>query len=173
MTNETNATSVLIAYATRHGATKEIAETVRDTLVGRGLRAVATPVQDVGGLGGFDAVILGSAVYMGRWMKGARAFAEEQHEVLSGKNVWLFSSGPVGPDSENAEEPWGIGEIQSALGAHSHQMFAGKLDKAELGMTERAVIRMVKAPEGDYRDWDEIRDWANKIADQLAERDAA
>ena len=61
----------------------------------------------------------------------------------------------------------------SATGAHAHRIFSGKIDRSELGLTERAVIRMVKAPDGDYRDWDEIRHWARDIADQMAGRVAA
>ncbi len=159
--------SVLVAYATRHGATQEIAEAVKETLVERGLQAIAMPVQDVTGIAGYDAIIIGSAVYMGRWMKGARAFVDEHRRELGAKDVWLFSSGPVGPTEESAE-PFGIDETMAATGAHAHQVFAGRVDEHNLGLAERAVLRMVKATDGDYRDWEAIRRWGNAIADALA-----
>lgn len=165
--------NILIAFATRHGATHEIAETLKETFVNRGLSAETKPVQDVRSLDGYDAVIIGSAVYMGRWMKAARSFVDEHRGDLAGKDVWLFSSGPVGEPADAADEPFGIDEVVSVAHAHAHRIFAGKIDRSELGLAERAVIRMVKAPDGDYRDWDAIRGWAHEIADRMAGRAAA
>ncbi len=164
--------NILIAYATRHGATHEIAEALREVFVNRGLSAETKPVQDVRYVDAYDTVIVGSAVYMGRWMKAARQFVEEHKGELTERDVWLFSSGPVG-EQPDSDEPWGIEEVVAAVHAHAHRIFSGKIDSDELGLAERAVLRMVKAPDGDYRDWDAIKQWAHDIADHMASRVAA
>ncbi len=160
--------SVAVIYASRHGATKEIAEAIQSTLTEHGLSASLLSVDDKIDLAGFGAVILGSAVYMGRWVKDARAFAEENGEQLKAKALWLFSSGPIGETPEPTEEPFGLPELATELGARDHHIFAGKVDKSELGFAERAVLAAVRAEEGDFRDWDDVRKWASEIACDLS-----
>ena len=160
--------SVAIIYASRHGATKEIAEAMQSELAGHGLSAALHSVEEPIDLTGYDAVVLGSAVYMGRWVKDAREFAETRAGELKDKSLWLFSSGPIGNPPEPMDEPFGLPELKAELGARDHHVFAGKVDKSQLGFGERAVLAAVRAEEGDSRNWDEIRAWASGIADQLA-----
>ena len=51
--------------------------------------------------------------------------------------------------------------------ARGHRIFAGRLAKDELGFGERALVKMARAPYGDYRDWPEIAEWAREIAGSL------
>ena len=159
---------VLVATASRHGATDEIAAEIGRRLSDRGLDAVVVAVGDVTGLDGYDAVVLGSAVYMGRWLKEARQFVEAHSDELRARPTWLFSSGPIGdPPRPEEQEKGTTDEIVAATGARDHQVFSGKVDKGGLSFPERAVVRAVGAAEGDYRDWDEIRAWATEIATAL------
>lgn len=160
---------VLVTSATRHGATGEIADALVAGLQRRGTDADSRPVTDVCALDGYDAVVLGSAVYMGRWLAPARDFANRHASALAVLPVWLFSSGPLGPAEHlvPAGAPSGIEAIASATNARGHRTFAGRLDPATLGRAERIVARAVHAPNGDSRDWDAIDAFAGEIADSL------
>ena len=78
--------------------------------------------------------------------------------------VWLFSSGPLGDEATaKIDDPRQLAELTELTGAEGHQMFFGKIDRADLAMGERAVMKMVKAPYGDFRDWEAIKRWADEI----------
>ena len=87
---------VLVAYATKYGATAEIAEKIGQALRGAGLSADVLPADRVSDLTPYQAVVLGSAVYIGQWRKEAVKFLKANETVLAEKPVWLFSSGPSG-----------------------------------------------------------------------------
>jgi menaquinone-dependent protoporphyrinogen oxidase len=164
--------TVLVAYATKHGSTREIAEAIATTLADRGIPTEALAVDAVADVVPYDALVLGSAVYMGRWLKEATEFARRHRELLTERPLWLFSSGPLGTDVVDAEEqPKELAELRQMLGPRDHRLFYGALTRDALGFGERMVVKAVKAPEGDFRDWDEIRAWAVPIAGELA-RDA-
>jgi menaquinone-dependent protoporphyrinogen oxidase len=161
---------VLVTAATRHDATREIAEAIEAGLVTRGFDAESRPIDEVRDLAGYDAVVLGSAVYMGRWLKPARQFAEHHGTSLAAIPVWLFSSGPLGPKADlvPGEEPTDIAKLVNLTGAREHRMFSGRLDRERLGFAEKAVAKAVHAPEGDCRDWSAVDGFAGEIAALLA-----
>jgi len=161
---------VLVAVASRHGATTGIAERIGEVinreLRDRGANAdvdVRT-IETVTSIEGQDAVVLGSAVYMGRWLKAAREFANAHAAQLAEIPVWLFSSGPIGNPPKPDSDPSDIGSIMDLLQAKEHRRFAGRLDRRKLGFAERAVVSAVKAADGDFRDWLAIEVWAAEIA---------
>ena len=158
---------VLVCAASKYGATSEIAQAVADLLAKRGLEVTVIPPQEVGAVEEFDAVVLGSAVYMGQWMKPARELVERSAAALAARPVWLFSSGPVGEPPKPADNPVDVTAILQATKARDHQIFAGKLAKKHLSFPDRAMASAIRAAEGDFRNWDEIRDWATGIADTL------
>jgi menaquinone-dependent protoporphyrinogen oxidase len=128
----------------------------------------ASPPEDVVGLDSYDAVVIGSAVYAGRWLKPAVAFAHDHAAALRALEVWLFSSGPLSvPKADGADDPAIVASLMETTGAEGHHLFAGKLEKSQLGVGERAVARVVKAPEGDFRDWEAVDRFAAAIADHL------
>jgi len=159
---------VLIASASRHGATHEIAEAIGRALEDRGLDTRVARVEDVDDPTGFDAVVLGSAVYAGRWLEPARRFVERHRDQLAHHPTWLFSSGPVGdpPRPEDADAVH-LGETVEGLTVRDHHVFAGRLDRHRLGLAERALVTAFRAPDGDFRDWEGIGVWASSIADEL------
>lgn len=162
-------TRILVVSASRHGSTAEIAaeiaEVLRRDVVGAvvDLRAAAK----AGAVAGYNAAVIGSAVYMGRWLPAARDLVQEHREVLSAMPVWLFSSGPLGDPSAPVDKLTEVAALGVAVGARGHRLFPGRLDRQELRWTERAAVRVVHAPEGDFRDHDEIRRWASEVASTL------
>jgi menaquinone-dependent protoporphyrinogen oxidase len=162
---------ILVAVASRHGSTYEIAEAIADEIREAGLTVDLCHIHDHPHLPLYDAAVIGSAVYMGRWMADATKYLEENQEELVDMPVWLFSSGPLGEDLdeiEAEEQPYNIEELMAMTRAVGHQVFVGKLDKEQLGLGEKLVVRMVKAPAGDFRDWQAISDWAEEIVSALA-----
>lgn len=159
---------VLIAVASRHGSTYEIAEVIAAEVRAAGDVVDLRAAEDVDSLESYDAVVLGSAVYMGKWLPEARQFVTRHRARLAAIPVWLFCSGPLGHDDPKpAGDPAGLDDLIQATQARGHRIFSGKLDMRGLGMGERLIVRMVKAPEGDIRDWDAIRAWAREIATEL------
>ena len=101
-------------------------------------------------------------------MEDARRFAQRHHEQLSARRVWLFSSGPIGEPLAPTEESADAIKLARDLAAREHRTFAGRTDPDALGWVERTITRMVKAPDGDFRDWEAVRSWADDIARALA-----
>lgn len=159
---------ILIAVASKHGSTREIGEAIAEELRKCGLHADVQDAKRVETTDGYDAVILGSAVYAGHWMGDATYFAESMYAELVGKPVWLFSSGPLGaPEAQPQSDPNKLAESMSHVRVRDHKVFAGKLDVSALGLGERIVAKVVSVPEGDYRDWEAIRNWAHEIEASL------
>jgi menaquinone-dependent protoporphyrinogen oxidase len=160
--------NVLVAYATKHGSTAGIAEAIAGTLADHEVKAESKRVDTVDDLGPYEVVVLGSAVYAGSWMKDAVWFAERHADALARMPVWLFSSGPLGEEVKDAEEqPRQLPELRRTIAPRDHRVFFGALDPSVLGFAERMIAKAVKAPTGDFRDWDAIRAWAEGIAEEL------
>lgn len=159
---------VLVTAASRYGATAGIAEAIGRHLEDEHLDVEVVPIEEVGGLRRYNAVVLGSGVYAGRWLKPARRFADDHASELASKATWLFSSGPIGdPPKPEDEDAVRIGDIVESTGAREHRLFAGKLDKSRMTFADRAIVAAVRSPEGDFRDWEEIAEWAHEIAEAL------
>ncbi len=159
--------TVLVSAASKHGSTAEIATAVARVLQERGLAVDVRPVENVTLVDGYEAVVLGSAVYAGHWMESARRLAEVQAGALASRPVWLFSSGPVGDPPKPEENPVDVSALLEQTGARDHRVFAGKIDKHGLGLAEKAIVLALRAPAGDFRDWAAIEEWAGTIADTL------
>jgi menaquinone-dependent protoporphyrinogen oxidase len=163
--------NVLVAYASKHGATAEIAEAIATTLREAGLDADCREAGGVEELDGYDAVVLGSAVYIGRWRREAKWFLRRHGSTLATHPLWVFSSGPVGEDSEEKDSSWveppRIVKRVEKLGARQHVVFGGQLPEEPHGFIERAMVEGTPAELRDRREWDEIRSWATEIATEL------
>jgi menaquinone-dependent protoporphyrinogen oxidase len=157
--------AVLVAYASKHGSTTEVARRIAAALIENGVDAKALRVDDVVDTAGYDAVVIGSSVYFGRWMREAVALAERNRARLAGRPIWLFSVGPLGDQART--DPAEIEGLAASLGAVEHHLFSGALDLHRLSLAERVIVKGVKAPTGDFRDWNEIDSWAAGIASRL------
>ena len=187
-------TRVLVVYGSRHGGTQGIAERIGEVLRSEGLDAVVSAADQVEDAHA-DAYVIGSGVYMGKWLKEPIEFIERNTQVISGRPAWLFSSGPLPGSSrdqgttdpiENALGPADgpgsggrkkIEEVSAAIQPRGHAVFQGAFDPADppSGMAERFVRMMPAArkilPPGDYREWDKIEAWAREIAAALITTD--
>jgi menaquinone-dependent protoporphyrinogen oxidase len=164
--------SILVTYASKYGATQEIADQIGRTLQEAGLEVVIAPANQADNPESFDAVILGSAVYAGMWRKQAIQFLEQHEKTLASKPTWLFSSGPTDEgDPVELLDGWTFPEAQQPIADRLQPreitVFHGALDPSKLNFAERLVIKGIKAPTGDFRDWDAIRNWAKGIAAEL------
>jgi menaquinone-dependent protoporphyrinogen oxidase len=171
-----------VTYASKHGSTKGIAERIAGRLDADGLVAEALPVSDVRAVEGYDAVVLGSALYMFHWLKDATSFARRNRAALSGKPLWLFSSGPFGPEKVDPQGrnkldvsgPRELEHLREMLHPRDHRVFFGAWDRRNkpIGFWERMVHVMpagrASMPDGDFRDWPTIDAWADGIAADLA-----
>jgi menaquinone-dependent protoporphyrinogen oxidase len=160
--------NILVTVASKHGATAQLGERIASVLADEGLNVECIVPEDVPSIEPYDAVILGSAVYAGRWMGSAREFANRHAEALRQRPVWLFSSGPLGKPLAPAGDPTDVAPLRELLPVREHRTFAGRLVRDQLGLGERAIVGMVRAPFGDFRQWEEITAWARAIARDLA-----
>lgn len=173
---------VLIAYASRHGSTAGIAERIAVRLSEAGMTADLRPVSEVEDLDAYDAFVIGSAAYMLHWLKDATTFVKRHRDVLAARPLWLFSSGPLGPEAldangEDAREstrPQEFDELTLLLHPRGERVFFGAWDPdaPPVGMAER-LMKLAPAaarafPAGDFRDWADIDGWATQIARELA-----
>ena len=158
---------ILVTAASRYGATAEIADAMAEALGEAGHDTTVLAAGEVTDVDGYDAAVIGSAVYAGHWLDAAKQLVTSQAEALRARPVWLFSSGPIGDPPKPAEDPVDAAEMIEASGARDHKVFAGKLDRAKLRFAEKAVVVALRAPEGDFRDFEEIRAWASDIARHL------
>lgn len=175
---------VLVAYASRHGATQGIAERIAVTLERNDLPVVFKPFHAVGDLDRFDAFVLGSSVYMGAWERHASNFVRTHAAALALRPVWLFSSGPIGTETMDkqgrdvldAARPKEFAEFTGLIKPRDERVFFGAYDPTRKDATfmERIVSKMPAIrdamPIGDYRDWPAIEAWAEGIARTLARR---
>jgi len=167
----------IVVYASKYGSTKGIAEFIAEKLRQHGVQAEAKSVDAAPNLEEYDAIVIGSAVYMEHWMADAVEFVRKNRDILATRPVWLFSSGPLktGPEvttDDPALEPKEIGELKEIIHPREHQIFFGALDPGKLGFTYRALRKLPAAravlPEGDFRNWDGIEAWTERIARALA-----
>jgi menaquinone-dependent protoporphyrinogen oxidase len=167
--NQTKGTTIriLVTAASKHGATAEIAGVIAERLTAAGHEVDLREPESVHDLDTTDAVVVGSAVYIGHWLKPARELVTRLGPELASRPVWMFSSGPVGDPPRPSEDPVDVGALVAATGAREHRVFAGQVNKDKLGFSERAMVRTFRSAVGDFRDWDEIGAWAREIDAEL------
>lgn len=175
---------ILVAYASRHGATRGIAERIARTLERPGLDVTLQTTDTVDRAADYDAFVIGSAAYMSHWLKEATNFVRRNRAILADRPVWLFSSGPIGTemvdakgrDVVEASKPDEFAELGEAIHPRDERVFFGAYDPdAEpIGFMERLGARFTRMPAirkaipaGDFRDWPAIEAWAEGIAREL------
>jgi menaquinone-dependent protoporphyrinogen oxidase len=173
---------ILVTYATRHGATRGIAERIAAALERHDLEVTLEPVERAGDPGRYDAAVIGSASYAFHWLGEASGYVRRNAETLRTMPVWLFSSGPLGTDEVDskgrdvhaAAEPKEFAAFEASIRPRGTRVFRGAFDPeaAPVGVMERFMhaIPQAKAamPAGDFREWPEIDAWAEAIATELS-----
>lgn len=162
-----NPQRVLVAYGTKHGATAGIADEIGQSLREDGIDADVRPADTVTDVSGYDGVVLGGALYVGRWNAKARSFARRNATQLRERPVWLFSSGPVDHSAEQEDIPpvRGVARHMRRLGAREHITFGGSVTAATPGRAARAIVE--RGGGGDFRNPERIRSWAHHISAEL------
>lgn len=173
------AMKVLVAYASKYGATEGIAQRIGETLTGNGLEVEVRRCKDLDEASGYDAYVIGSATYEFNWRKSARKFVERNAEELAAKPTWLFASGPVGPEKVDKDgndvlkgaEPRQFEKYEELIHPRGMQVFVGAYDHDRIHGADRIITSMPAIrdilPEGDFREWDVIEAWAAGIAKEL------
>jgi menaquinone-dependent protoporphyrinogen oxidase len=160
--------TLLIAYASKHGSTQGIAERIAEKLRQLGKKAETRSVDTVEDPESYEALVIGSAIYYGSWLKVATEWVHRNQAILATRPVWLFSVGPLGTEVQDAEQqPKEMTEFQQVIGPREQRLFFGVLDHHKLSFAERMMVKAVRAPEGDFRDWQAIDAWAASIAQDL------
>jgi menaquinone-dependent protoporphyrinogen oxidase len=164
---------VLVAFGSKYGATAEIAEKIGAVLRQAGLRAEVASVDGIHDVTSYGAVILGSALYIGKWHKGAEAFLKVNEQALAVRPVWLFSTGPTGEGDplelvEGQRLPAALLPAAERIQPRDIVVFHGNIDPGKISFMEKwAIKNIVKKPFGDFRDWNSISTWAATIAGAL------
>ncbi|WP_156156020.1 flavodoxin domain-containing protein [Demequina maris] len=157
---------VLVAVGSKYGATREVAERIAEEIRDHGFEVDLQDACDVQGIHYYEAVVLGSAVYGGLWRRDASGLVREHRDELRDKDVWMFSVGmeTVVQPGQPLDEADGFAED---IQAHDHARFPGALDWDKLNVGEKALIRVLNPPKGDFRDFTAVREWASGVATQL------
>jgi menaquinone-dependent protoporphyrinogen oxidase len=172
---------VLVAYASRYGATQGIAERIAATLRQQGLEVTVESAQQAGDPAGYDAAVIGSSIYMFHWMKPATRFVRRNSKAFATRPVWLFSVGPLGNKAKDDRgrdyceilEPKEIAEFKGTVKPREHKVFFGAMDGSKLGFWHRLIYKLpanrdgALFPNGDFRNWAAIDAWAVSIAQAL------
>lgn len=165
-------TKILVTFASSHGATADIAQTIGAVIRENGLNVDTIRMEEVESLEQYDAIVLGSAIYIGEWLKLARDFLIAYRDVLQQKYLWIFSSGPTGEGKptellDGLVLPESLETIVDELQPRDVVVFGGKIDLRRLKKNERIIVQDEGIPKGDFRNWHAIKFWAQQIADAL------
>jgi menaquinone-dependent protoporphyrinogen oxidase len=176
-TNATERLRVLVAYASKAGSTKGIAEFIGEKLRKNGTQVDVKDVGSASDLDKYDAFVIGSALYMFHWMKEANQFVSKNRRILSNRPVWIFSSGPTGTkltdkkgrDLREVSGPKEIDKLRESINPRDHHVFFGAFYPERVKGATSWFSRFVpKEDQGDFRNWSEIEVWTNNIADALS-----
>ncbi len=163
---------VLVAYASRHESTAEIAAAIAGELDAAGCAATLHEARSVDELAAFDGAVIGSALYLGRWDEAALDLVRRERAAFAAIPTWLFSSGPVGVGTATARpqrlpQPEDVAALAEEIGAHT-TTFGGRVDPADGGFETQ--IMATAGLVGDWRDFGRIRAWARAIATDMLAR---
>lgn len=161
---------VLVAYGTRTGTTASVAEFIGEILCAEGADADVRDVQEAEDVAAYDAVVLGSAIRAGKLMPEILSFAEENQTKLQAMPLAAFVvCATIQEDTEeNREEVAGyLAPLRELVQPDIEGYFAGAIDRSKLSLPLRLMLKVMKAEDGDWRDWDVIRAWAGLLPQAL------
>ena len=159
--------NVLVTYGTKNGSTAGIAKMIGEELRDQGASVDVLEAGSVRSLDDYDAVVIGGALYAGRWHRAARRFVRRQSAALRQRPVWLFSSGPLDDSADRSDLPpvRQVAAVAAATNARGHATFGGRLTEQAQGFIARSMVRNGRG--GDFRNPEHIKMWAKQIAQEL------
>ena len=158
---------ILVTYGSKLGGTEGLAVMIGDALRRSGFDVDVEPAARVASIGGYDAVIVGGALYAGRWHRDAVRFVKRHKRQLRERPVWLFSSGPLDDSAETgdiAPVPQ-VRKLMPLIAPEGHETFGGRLAPDAPGFIARS---MAKKLSGDWRSPQHVARWTAQIVDELA-----
>ncbi len=168
---------VLIAYASRHGSTKEVAQFIGDVLKEHDIDVTVQLADQVQSVAGYDAFVIGSPIYGGMWLTELSHFLEKFKADLAAKPVhlWIMCIRVLEPDGlAHASKEYIHQPTLNEIGVQDVAFFAGKLDLSTIDWNERWTLAarydgdaLPGSRNDDYRDWDAVRSWAKKVREEL------
>jgi menaquinone-dependent protoporphyrinogen oxidase len=168
-------TQILVAYGTRYGSTREVAETVAATFGEHGIDTDVKQAREVRSLDGYDALVLGTPLYMGALHKDVRALLENNQAALERTPFAVFALGPIkaddGLDASREQLLTALAKLQVPTPAAT-VVFVGAFDPARLRFKDKMLAALPASPlhgevVHDERDWDAIRSWASVTIREL------
>lgn len=162
---------ILVAYATRYGSTAEVAEAIGDELRKSGADVDVRPVGEVQDLSPYRAAVIGSPIYMGKWLPEPQVFIERNQQVLRAIPVAYFAVGLTVTDRRpeilrKAEAS--MDAVRMLVNPVEVGIFPGRLESSGLSFTDRTIIKMIRAKTGDFRDFQVVRAWAQAVHLKIA-----
>lgn len=166
---------VLVAYASKYGSTQEVADRVGATLRSAGHQVDLAPVREVESVAGYRAAVLGSPLYIGRFLKDMKRFLSRHGAAVADHPVAFFALGPTRQD-----EPWD--DVRRQLGQELAkypslapavvELFGGAYDPTKLRfpdslLTKPSASPLHGLPASDLRDWAAIDAWAKSLPEIL------
>jgi menaquinone-dependent protoporphyrinogen oxidase len=170
---------VLIAYASKHGSTAEVAHFVAGVLREHNIEVTVNLVDELAIISGYDAYILGSPIYGGMWLSEISRFLEKFKQELAKKPVYMWimcirvleTNGREHALKEYVHQP-----TLHEIGVRDVAVFAGKLNLDVIDWNERWTLAARYDGESlpgtrndDYRDWNAIRAWAIQVREALGQ----
>lgn len=159
---------ILVTYATRAGSTIDIADSIAFTISQQGYCVDLVHINSIGNLTDYSAVIIGSAIRMGNVIpevkKFVKANSESLHKIPTAFFIACLTLHEDTPENRAMVKEY-LAPLREEVVPFAEGYFAGKMDYSTLKPLSRfAAKRMVKAPEGDFRNWEEIRRWASNLS---------
>lgn len=161
---------ILVTYASRTRVTNGVAQLISEVLTKRGAEVDMHFILDVNDLSLYDTVVIGSSIRYGQWLPEAVRFVKVHQRRLREKTVAYFIvCMTLREDTQENRE-----EVAKAL-THVRQLvepidvglFAGALRPRKLKFMARLITKLLKLPEGDFRDVPAIQAWAEQLAEKL------
>lgn len=162
---------ILVAYATRYGSTADVAEAIGDELRKAGADVDVKPVGEVRDLSPYGAAVIGSPIYMGKWLPEPQVFVERNQQRLRTIPVAFFAVGLTVTEKDpeilrKAEAS--MDSVRTLVSPVEVGIFPGRLESSGLSFTDRTIVKMIRAKTGDFRDWGAVRAWAQAVNQKIA-----
>jgi menaquinone-dependent protoporphyrinogen oxidase len=161
---------VLVAYGSKMGGTKGLAEMVADSFRTEGFEAEVRPARQVDDVSPYDVIVVGGALYAFRWHRDARRFVKRHADILEFRPTYLFSSGPLDDSAVAGDIPpvKGVARLMHRIDARGHVTFGGRMPADAKGFPASA---MAKGNAGDWRDRDHVARWVHAVAGEVRDEE--